>query len=98
MEEYFMKIAELFDDLDIPFIQISSIRYDDNKGTSYFTDEMLSAGFKILNDEAIEISSGSKFIGAFDFTKYKIYREIYRGDKCVILEDKKLRYLEFYLK
>ena len=50
-----MKIAELFDDLDIPFIQISSIRYDDNKGTSYFTNEMLSAGFKILNDEAIEI-------------------------------------------
>ena len=94
MEEYFMKIAELFDDLDIPFIQISSIRYDDNKGTSYFTNEMLSAGFKILNDEAIEISSSSKFIGAFDFTKYKIYRD----DKGVILEDKKLRYLEFYLK
>ena len=43
MEEYFMKIAELFDDLDIPFIQISSIRYDDNKGTSYLTNEMLSA-------------------------------------------------------
>ena len=89
-----MKIAELFDDLDIDYMQISSIRYDDNKGTSYFTNEMLSAGFKILNDEAIKISSHSEFIGAFDFTKYKIYRD----NKCVILEDKKLRYLEIYLK
>lgn len=89
-----MKIAELFDDLDIPFIQISSIRYDDNKGTSYLTNEMLSAGFKIFNDEAIVISSRSKFIGAFDFTNYKIYRD----NKCVILEDKKSRYLEIYLK
>jgi hypothetical protein len=94
MEEYFMKITELLNDLDIDYMQISSIRYDDNKGTSYFTNEMLSAGFKILNDEAIEISSGSKFIGAFDFTKYKIYRD----NEGVILEDKKSRYLEIYLK
>ena len=91
-----MKIAELFDSLDVLFMQISSIRYGDNKRTSYLTNEMLSAEFKIINDEAIEISSSSssKFIGAFDFTKYKIYRDY----KCVILEDKKLRYLEIYLK
>lgn len=89
-----MKIAELFDSLNVLFMQISSIRYDDNKGTSYLTNEMLSAEFKIINDEAIVISSSSKFIGAFDFTKYKIYRD----DKCVILEDKKLRYLKIYLK
>jgi hypothetical protein len=94
MEKYFMKITELLNDLDIDYMQISSIRYDDNKGTSYFTNEMLSTGFKILNDEAIEISSGSKFIGAFDFTKYKIYRD----NEGVILEDKKSRYLEIYLK
>lgn len=91
-----MKIAELFDSLDVLFMQISSIQYDDNKGTTYLTNEMLSAEFKIINDEAIAIviSSSSKFIGAFDFTKYKIYRD----DKCVILEDKKLRYLKIYLK
>ena len=93
-----MKIAELFDSLNVLFMQISSIRYDDNKGTSYLTNEMLSAEFKIINDEAIVISSSSSsssnFIGAFDFTKYKIYRD----DKCVILEDKKLRCLEIYLK
>jgi hypothetical protein len=89
-----MRIVDLLNDLNIDYMQISSIRYDDNKGTSYFTNEMLSAGFKILNDEAIEISSCSKFIGAFDFTKYKIYRD----NKGVILEDKKSRYLEIYLK
>lgn len=89
-----MNITQFFDGLDIDYMQISSIRYDDNKGTSYLTNEMLSAGFKILNDEAIQISSRSEFIGAFDFTNYKIYRD----NKGVILEDKKLRYLEIYLK
>ncbi len=89
-----MKITELLDDLNIDYMEIESLRYDDNNGTSYLTDELLQVGIRILNDEAIEISSSSKFIGAFDFTKYKIYRD----NKGVILEDKKSRYLEIYLK
>lgn len=95
-----MKIEELFDSLDVPFTQISSIRYDDNKGTSYLTNEMLSTRFEILWDEAIEISTSpsSTFIGAFDFKKYTIERDVYRGNEYIILEDKKFRYLEIYLK
>lgn len=89
-----MRVVDLLNDLDVDYMRISSIRYDDNKGTSYFTDRMLEVGIYIANDEAIEISSGGKFIGAFDFKKYKTYRD----ENGIILEDKKLRYLEIYMK
>ena len=100
MEEYFMKIEELFDSLGVSFTQILGIRYDDNKGAFYFTDEMQSARFEILYDDAIEISTSSSsiFMGSFDFTKYEIERGVYRGNEYILLEDKKFRYLQIFLK
>ena len=89
-----MKFTELLDDLNIDYMEIESLRYDDNNGTSYLIDNLLRVGIRILNDEAIEISDISKFIGAFSFKNYKIYHD----NSYIILEDKKLRYLEIYLK
>jgi len=39
-----------------------------------------------------------QFIGAFNFKKYKTYRDTHDSENYVILEDNKLRYLEIYMK
>lgn len=87
-------LSDLCDTLGISYTDISSIRYDDNKGTSYNCNEMLHVGIKILYNEAIQITGFGNFIGAFDFNKYEIYSE----SSYFILEDNKSRYLEIYLK
>ena len=71
-------------------------------GKVVFSEEVLSYFESIRTEEnSIWIDKYFEYLSDesnLSATKYKIYREIYRGDKCVILEDKKLRYLEFYLK
>lgn len=87
-------LSDLCDTLGISYMNISSIRYDDNEGTSYNCDEMLRVGIKIINNVAIQITGFGNFIGAFNFNKYKVYSE----PSSFILEDNKLRFLEIYLK
>lgn len=94
LKESKLSFSDLCDTLGISYMDISSIRYDDNKGTSYNCNEMLHIGIKILSDEAIQITGFGNFIGAFNFNKYKTYSEV----SFFVLEDDKSRYLEIYLK
>lgn len=90
-----MKIGEFYDEIGIEkFTDIKSIRYDDNNGSSCFCEDLLRVGIEIMNDEAIIINGICKFIGAFNFNKYKTYRD----EKGVIFEDNKNRYIEVYFK
>lgn len=94
LKESKLSLSDLCDTLGISWQDIVSIRYDDNKGTSYVCNDIVHIGIKILYNEAIQLIGVGDFIGAFNFNKYKIYSE----PSYFVLEDDKLRYLEIYLK
>ena len=86
--------SDLCDELGISYMDIYAIGYDDGDGISYYCDEMLKVGIKILKNEAIQITGLGTFIGKFNFNDYIKYPT---SNTSILLQDKS-RLLDIYLK